>query len=81
MSNSYKLTKKAVDDLTKIWNYTVEKWSEEQADKYYSLLLDSCKTIANNPELGKSYFEIETELFGLKTNRHIIFYLVIYSVC
>jgi toxin ParE1/3/4 len=60
--------------LTKIWNYTVEKWSEEQADKYYSLLLDSCKTIANNPELGKSYFEIETELFGLKTNRHIIFY-------
>ncbi len=60
--------------MTKIWNYTVEKWSEEQADKYYSLLLDSCKTIANNPELGKSYFEIETELFGLKTNRHIIFY-------
>jgi toxin ParE1/3/4 len=66
MSNSYKLTKKAVDDLTKIWNYTVEKWSEEQADKYYSLLLDSCKTIANNPELGKSYFEIETELLVLK---------------
>ena len=74
MSNSYKLTNKAVDDLAKIWDYTVEKWSEEQADKYYSLLLDSCQTIANNPELGKNYFGIETELFGLKTNRHIIFY-------
>ena len=74
MSNSYKLTNKAVDDLTKIWDYTVEKWSEEQADKYYSLLLDSCQIIANNPELGKNYFGIETELFGLKTNRHIIFY-------
>lgn len=74
MSNSYKLTNKAVDDLTKIWDYTVEKWSEELADRYYSLLLNSCQTIANNPELGKNYFGIETELFGLKTNRHIIFY-------
>ncbi len=26
----YKLTNKAVEDLTGIWEYTVEKWSEEQ---------------------------------------------------
>ena len=74
MPNSYKLTNKAVDDLTKIWNYSVEKWSELQADKYYLLLLNSCQSIADNPELGKNYFGIKTDLFGLKTNRHIIFY-------
>jgi len=74
MPNSYQLTNKAVDDLAEIWNYTFEKWSEEQADKYYSLLLDSCQAIANNPDLGKSYFGVATNLFGLKTNRHIIFY-------
>lgn len=74
MLKSYKLTNKAVDDLTKIWEYTIEKWSEQQADKYYYSLLDTCQAIANNPELGKNYFGINTDLLGLKINRHIIFY-------
>ena len=51
MPGSYKLTNKAVDDLTKIWEYTIEKWSEQQADSYYSALLHSCQAIADNPEL------------------------------
>lgn len=36
----YKLTNEAVEDLTKIWDYTFEKWSEKQADTYYSLFLN-----------------------------------------
>lgn len=28
----YKLTNKAVNDLTRIWNYTIDRWSENQAD-------------------------------------------------
>lgn len=70
----YELTNKAVEDLTGIWEYTIEKWSEQQADKYYNLLLDSCQDIANNPDLGKNYDGITKNLFGLKTNRHIVFY-------
>ena len=50
---NYKLTNKAVEDLSKIWNYTCEKWSEVQADNYYKLLLDNCKFLAKNPEIGK----------------------------
>ncbi len=70
----YKLTNKAVEDLSGIWNYTFDTWSEKQADKYYNMLLDNCQNIANNPELGKNYEGITAELFGLKVNRHIIFY-------
>ncbi len=70
----YKLTNKAVDDLNEIWDYTADEWSEEQADKYYNMLLNSCQDIANNPNLGKNYDGIMTDLFGLKANRHIIFY-------
>ena len=51
----YELTNKAVEDLTGIWEYTIEKWSEHQADIYYNLLIDSCQEIANNPDLGKNY--------------------------
>ena len=35
----YFLTKKAVDDLSEIWEYTYDTWSEKQADKYYGLSL------------------------------------------
>ena len=73
----YRLTKKAIDDLNEIWNYTVDNWSERQADKYYNMLIDSCQNIADDPDLGKSYEEITPELFGLKVNRHIIFYRVL----
>ena len=37
----YYLTNKAVDDLTKIWNYTFDQLSEQQADKYYQMLIEN----------------------------------------
>ncbi len=70
----YQLTNKAVADLNGIWEYTLENWSENQADKYYELLLDICGDIAKNPEIGKNYNGIKSELFGLKAIRHVIFY-------
>ena len=71
---NYKLTNKAVKDLSKIWDDTFEVWSESQADKYYEMLISSCQDIADNPLLGKNYDGITQSLFGMKTNRHIIFY-------
>ena len=70
----YELTNKAVSDLNGIWEYTVGNWSENQADRYYNMLLDICQDIADNPELGINYHGIKSELFGLKASRHIIFY-------
>lgn len=66
---------KAVEDLTDIWNYTVETWSETQADKYYTLLVDTCRQIADSPHpLGKEYTQIMAGLFGYRTGKHIVFY-------
>ncbi len=70
----YKLTHKAVEDLSKIWNYTFEIWSERQADKYYDELIIDFQEIAKNPDLGKNYDGISKRLVGMKANRHIIFY-------
>lgn len=75
----YFLTNKAVEDLSKIWNYTYEVWSESQADKYYQLLIDSFVEIAKNPECGKNYDEIDGTIFGLRVGKHIVFYWVIKS--
>lgn len=73
----YKITKKAVNDLTLIWNYTVDKRSEIQAEKYYQLLLCKSDEIAANPNLGRKYSEVFETLLGLKIGRHIIFYRII----
>ena len=70
----YKLTNKAVVDLSKIWESTFKVWSEKQADKYHNELNSACVVIAKNPNLGKNYNGISNQLLGMKSNRHIIFY-------
>jgi toxin ParE1/3/4 len=71
------LTNKAVEDLGDIWNYTVETWSENQAEIYYSLLIDSCQELANKPNQGKSYEVVERNVLGFRTGQHVIFYRIV----
>ena len=70
----YYFTKKAIEDLSGIWEYTVQKWSEQQADKYYLMIIDLCKEIAEDPGIGKQYAGIAANLCGYKAGKHIIFY-------
>jgi len=70
----FTLTNKAVEDLSNIWNYTFDTWSESQADKYYLILLESCQDIADDRVTGKHYPEIDDHIFGFKSGQHIIFY-------
>lgn len=70
-------TNKAIEDLGDIWNYTVETWSENQAEIYYSLLIDSCQELANKPNQGKSYEVVERNVLGFKTGQYVIFYRIV----
>jgi len=71
---SYHLTNKAVEDLSDIWGYTVETWSERQADLYYEMLIGFCQDIADSPAIGKRYDGIAGDLYGFRANKHVIFY-------
>ena len=71
------LSNKAVEDLNDIWDYTVKTWSENQAEIYYKLLMDSCQELANKPSQGKSYDIVEKNVLGFKTGEHIIFYQIV----
>ncbi len=71
----YRLTNKAVEDLADIWNYTLDEWSERQADDYYNMLISSCQKIATNPNLfDNRYDEILDGLRGFKVGKHLLFY-------
>lgn len=71
---NYFLSNRAADDLSKIWNYTFDVWSESQADKYYHLLVGCCKKLAEGKVSGKNYPEINKDIFGFHVGQHIIFY-------
>jgi len=71
---NYILSNKAVDDLSNIWDYTFNVWSEPQAEKYYYMLLDICQDIGNGKLKGKPYPSVKKDLLGFHAGRHIIFY-------
>jgi toxin ParE1/3/4 len=73
----YLLTNLAVRDLSDIWNYTFDNWSERQADNYHKQLVNAFKEIASNPQQGRHYEGIRKDLSGVKVNRHIVFYRII----
>ena len=63
----------AIDDLSDIWEYTFEKWSENQADQYYQTIKVACKEIGENPSIGKEYHEISRNLLGFRTGKQLYF--------
>jgi len=70
------ITKKAVADLEQIWFYTAEKWSIEQADRYYNLIFDEINFICRNNSAGKSMEHIRKGYRASKVKFHLIFYRV-----
>ncbi len=73
----YHLTNLAVQDLSDIWNYTYDNWTERQADNYHEQLVNAFESIATDNVQGRNYEGIKKNLFGFKMNRHIVFYRVI----
>ncbi|RLD83127.1 MAG: type II toxin-antitoxin system RelE/ParE family toxin [Bacteroidetes bacterium] len=69
-----RISKKAVEDLEKIWIYTYENWSIEQADRYYNLIINEIEFIAENFMSGKSMKYIKKGYRASKVKSHLIFY-------
>ncbi len=72
--NKYRISKQAITDLNNIWSYTFKKWSKEQADKYYNLIIDKIEFIADNFMVGKSVDLPRKNYRMTKIKSHLIFY-------
>ena len=71
------ISKKAVADLEEIWLYTVEKWSADQADRYYNLIFDEINYICRNSNSGKSMEHVRKGYRASKVKSHFIFYRIV----
>lgn len=73
----FKIARRAVLDLEEIWQFTAEKWSVEQADRYYKLLIGEFAHIRSNPNGGKSMAHLRMGYRATKVKSHLIFYRVV----
>lgn len=71
---SYRISRKAVEDLENIWTYTFQKWSTEQADRYYNLIINEFEFIAKNFNVGKPMDNIQKGYRATIVKSHLIFY-------
>jgi len=70
----YRISDKAFEDIESIWFYTMEKWSVDQADRYYDLIFEEIEQIAEYPLRGKDYNHIRKNYRRSKIKSHFIFY-------
>lgn len=68
------LRPKAIEDLEAIWDYTVETWGEEQAERYLHLINRSFHKITDNPGIGRPSDAIRQGYRKYGVGRHLIFY-------
>ena len=73
---NYKISIEAVIDLEKIWAYTFETWSLEQADRYINQIFEEIEYISIKPENGKDFSYLRKNYMRTKVRFHFIFYKV-----
>lgn len=74
MSRGYKLAPSARKDLERIWLYSFEKWSRQQADTYYQNLTACFVRIAEGTTRGKSLSRIKQGYFYCPCGSHFVIY-------
>lgn len=72
--NKYRISEQAIYDLNDIWIYTLNKWSKEQADRYYDLIISEIEFISDNFHTGKSVEQTRKNYRVTKIKSHLVFY-------
>jgi toxin ParE1/3/4 len=72
----YTLRPRARLDLEDIGDYTLERWGEEQEEKYLRMLVRTFQALADNALMGHAFDVIMPGLFKFPAGSHIILYLI-----
>ena len=71
-SKSYRISIRALEDLTAIWEYTKLNWSEAQAEKYTNNLFDRLENL--DVKKSKSINTQYGKYFLTSSEKHYIIY-------
>ena len=73
---NFRISKEAENDLEKIWLYTFENWSIEQAERYLNLIFDEIDYLRLKPNSGFDFGNIRKGYWRSKVKSHFIFYKI-----
>lgn len=72
---TYNFSKRSEADLEAIVRYTLDNWGAKQASSYIDGLEIRAQSLADGPNIGKSYGDLATGLRGFVYQSHVIYYL------
>ena len=63
----------AAADLDNIWDYTVEKWGADQADRYTDDLQNTCSGLARGEKRGRNV-DVRSGYLKHAVGKHFVFF-------
>ncbi|WP_028280903.1 type II toxin-antitoxin system RelE/ParE family toxin [Arthrobacter sp. H5] len=72
---SIRLTPAAQKDLSSIWDFTQERWDENQAEIYISEMRAAIERIASDPHRGRTCDDIREGYRRYGIGSHLVFYI------
>ncbi len=72
-----RISREAAEDLEFIWTYSREKWSVEQANRYYHFIFEEIDLICRNPLAGLDYSHIRLGYRKVSVKSQSIFYRIV----
>ena len=61
-------------DLDTIWDYTSQRWDDDQAEAYLRMIQAAIATVAENPKLGRPFDEVRAGYRHHRAGSHLILY-------
>ena len=75
MKRRYRLSPKAREDLSAIWDYSAERWGRAQADRYIRDIVAACRAVASGRRLGRSIDWLRPGYLRCSVGSHVLFYV------
>ena len=70
----YALSPAAQTDLEEIWDYTVGRWGEAQAERYTRDIQAACEALSDGSSVGLSAEEIRAGYRKVGVGSHVMYY-------
>jgi toxin ParE1/3/4 len=74
VSDKFILSYQAKEDLASIWQFTYQRWSEVQADRYIETLFSYLRLLESQPQIGKKVNYGTLHLQQFLAESHLVFY-------
>lgn len=74
---SYRLSEKADEDLSRLYEYSIPHYGQERADRYYNGLIEQFEELVENPRLWQANDHIRLGYRRSVYGRHSIYYRIV----